>query len=79
MKKPLLGLLLGAVLGAFDGLTAMFSAPERGEVTMRRQVDAMLHIISKPVIATHIRQQTFCSLAALVSSSREMGMVSGAS
>lgn len=28
MTKPVLGLLLGAVLGAFDGLTALFSAPE---------------------------------------------------
>lgn len=28
MKKPVLGLLLGGVLGAFDGLTALFSAPE---------------------------------------------------
>lgn len=28
MKKPLLGLLAGAVLGAFDGLTALLSAPE---------------------------------------------------
>lgn len=28
MNKILFGLLLGAVLGAFDGLTAFFSAPE---------------------------------------------------
>jgi hypothetical protein len=28
MKKPLLGLLLGGVLGIFDGLTALLSAPE---------------------------------------------------
>ena len=28
MNKPVLGLLLGAVLGAFDGLTALVSAPE---------------------------------------------------
>ena len=28
MKKPVLGLLLGGVLGAFDGLTALISAPE---------------------------------------------------
>jgi len=28
MNKPVLGLLLGAVLGAFDGLTALISAPE---------------------------------------------------
>ena len=28
MSKPLLGILLGAVLGAFDGLTALVSAPE---------------------------------------------------
>jgi MFS family permease len=25
MKKPVLGLLLGAILGAFDGLTALFT------------------------------------------------------
>ena len=28
MTKPVLGLILGAVLGAFDGLTALISAPE---------------------------------------------------
>lgn len=28
MNKPLLGLLLGGVLGAFDGLSALVSAPE---------------------------------------------------
>jgi hypothetical protein len=28
VKKPLLGLALGGVLGAFDGLTALISAPE---------------------------------------------------
>lgn len=28
MNKPLLGLVLGGVLGVFDGLSAMFSAPE---------------------------------------------------
>lgn len=28
MKKPLLGLLAGGVLGALDGLTALISAPE---------------------------------------------------
>ena len=28
MKKPVLGMLLGAVLGVFDGLTALISAPE---------------------------------------------------
>jgi hypothetical protein len=28
MKKPVLGLLLGGVLGIFDGLTALLSAPE---------------------------------------------------
>ena len=28
MSKPILGLLLGGVLGIFDGLTALFSAPE---------------------------------------------------
>jgi hypothetical protein len=28
MKKPLLGLLLGGVLGIFDGLTALISGPE---------------------------------------------------
>jgi hypothetical protein len=28
MKKPLLGLLLGGVLGVLDGLSAMISAPE---------------------------------------------------
>jgi len=28
MKKPLLGLVLGGVLGVFDGLTAWISAPE---------------------------------------------------
>ena len=27
MKKPVLGLLLGGVLGIFDGLTALLSAP----------------------------------------------------
>jgi hypothetical protein len=30
MNKPLLGLLLGGVLGIFDGLTALISAPEVG-------------------------------------------------
>jgi hypothetical protein len=28
MKKPVLGLLLGGVLGVFDGLSALISAPE---------------------------------------------------
>jgi hypothetical protein len=28
MSKPVLGLLLGAILGAFDGLSALVSAPE---------------------------------------------------
>lgn len=28
MSKPLLGLVLGGVLGIFDGLTALISAPE---------------------------------------------------
>ena len=28
MKKPVLGLLLGGVLGIFDGLSALVSAPE---------------------------------------------------
>ena len=28
MKKPVLGLLLGGILGIFDGLTALLSAPE---------------------------------------------------
>jgi hypothetical protein len=28
MKKPVLGLLLGGVLGVFDGLSALVSAPE---------------------------------------------------
>jgi ABC-type enterobactin transport system permease subunit len=28
MKKPILGLLVGGALGIFDGLSAMFSAPE---------------------------------------------------
>lgn len=28
MKKPVLGMLVGGVLGVFDGLTALISAPE---------------------------------------------------
>ena len=28
MSKPVLGLILGGILGVFDGLTALFSAPE---------------------------------------------------
>ena len=28
MNKPMLGLVLGGVLGALDGLTALVSAPE---------------------------------------------------
>lgn len=28
MSKPVFGLILGGILGAFDGLTALFSAPE---------------------------------------------------
>ena len=28
MSKPLLGLVLGGILGVFDGLTALISAPE---------------------------------------------------
>jgi peptidoglycan/LPS O-acetylase OafA/YrhL len=28
MKKPVLGMLLGGILGVLDGLTALFSAPE---------------------------------------------------
>lgn len=28
MKKPILGMVLGGVLGIFDGLTALVSAPE---------------------------------------------------
>lgn len=28
MKKPVLGLIAGGILGAFDGLTALVSAPE---------------------------------------------------
>ena len=34
MKKPILGMLLGGVLGIFDGLTALVSAPElRDQIT----------------------------------------------
>jgi hypothetical protein len=33
MSKPLLGLILGGILGIFDGLTALVSAPNlRGEI-----------------------------------------------
>ena len=32
MKKPLLGLLLGGVLGALDGLTAWFTPAARSEI-----------------------------------------------
>jgi hypothetical protein len=28
VSKPVLGLILGGILGIFDGLTALFSAPE---------------------------------------------------
>ena len=28
MNKPLIGLVVGGIVGAFDGLTALFSAPE---------------------------------------------------
>ena len=28
MKKPVFGMVLGGVLGVFDGLTALLSAPE---------------------------------------------------
>jgi hypothetical protein len=34
MKKPLLGLILGGVLGIFDGLTALLSAPEVAPMIM---------------------------------------------
>ncbi len=37
MSKPLLGLILGTVLGAFDGLTALFTpeaAPQIGSIVM---------------------------------------------
>ena len=34
MKKPVLGMVLGGVLGIFDGLTALVSAPElRDQIT----------------------------------------------
>ncbi len=34
MKKPMLGMVLGGVLGIFDGLTALVSAPElRDQIT----------------------------------------------
>ncbi len=34
MKKPILGMVLGGVLGVFDGLTALVSAPElRDQIT----------------------------------------------
>jgi hypothetical protein len=34
MKKPILGMVLGGVLGIFDGLTALVSAPElRDQIT----------------------------------------------
>jgi hypothetical protein len=35
MKKPVFAMLLGGVLGVFDGLTALFSAPEtRPDIVM---------------------------------------------
>jgi len=34
MNKPVLGLLLGAVLGAFDGMTAWFTPEVRSEIMM---------------------------------------------
>jgi hypothetical protein len=32
MSKPLIGILLGAVLGAFDGLTALFTPAVRDQI-----------------------------------------------
>ena len=33
MSKPLIGILVGAVLGAFDGLTAWFTPEVRDQLT----------------------------------------------
>lgn len=35
MKKPVLGLVLGGVLGIFDGLSALISAPETAPMIMQ--------------------------------------------
>ena len=40
MSKPLLGLVLGGILGVFDGLSALISAPETAPISWdRRRVD----------------------------------------
>lgn len=41
MKKPVLGLLLGGVLGVFDGLTALVSAPETAPQIMGIVIGSM--------------------------------------
>jgi uncharacterized membrane protein (Fun14 family) len=41
MNKPLLGLLLGGVLGVFDGLTALVSAPETAPQIMEIVIGSM--------------------------------------
>ena len=47
MKKPVLGLLLGGILGVFDGLSALVSAPETAPMI----VGIVLGSIGKGLIA----------------------------
>jgi len=45
MKKPLLGLLLGGLLGVFDGLTALFypeTAPQIREIVLGSTVKGLM-------------------------------------
>ena len=46
MNRPLLGLILGVVLGLFDGSTAFFTAPElRSEIIGIMFGSAILHTL----------------------------------
>lgn len=69
MNKPVLGLLLGGVLGIFDGLSALISAPETApqivEIVAGSMVKGILAGAIIGYIATRVKSQQALLLAGL--------------
>jgi hypothetical protein len=66
MKKPLLGLLLGGVLGAFDGLSALISAPETAPDIMGIVIGSTMKGVLVGWFATRVRSLPLGLLVGLV-------------